>query len=403
MPVSQIFHNPNVEKYEDDISLIQSQSFLDRDTTSPADIASFHASLDNFMPTPLISHPELASFLGISKVFIKCETSRLGLPAYKILGASYAIYRHLRRILDVPDDETTTIANIASAAQKALIHLVCATDGNHGRAVARMAALLDLPATVYVPSFVPQHTINAIYSERRNPQRPINVTRVPGDYLQAERAALKDFQTNPLHHLIQDNQFPELKDDFIISWIMAGYRTIFHEIDSTLGLHNCDPDLVVVPVGVGSLAQTAAMHYNRHNSVPNANSDHRSPKIMTVEPTTASSLFTSLRAGKIQNIQTGDTILTGLNCGTVSPLAFPILKKSVDFATTVEDWDAHEGVLELRGIGIDAGPIAGACTRAVRGMKKEELGLNRNSVVVVVATEGRRDYDIPTKLGHSKA
>lgn len=259
-----------------------------------------------------------------------------------------------------------------------------------------MAALLDLSATVYVPSFVPQHTINAIYSERRNPQRPINVTRVPNDYLQAEQAALKDSQTNPLHHLIQDNQFPELEDDSIISWIMDGYRTIFHEIDSTLALHNCDPDLVVVPVGVGSLAQTMAMHYDRHSATASSPS-HRFPKIMTVEPTSASSLFTSLRAGKIQTIQTGDTILTGLNCGTVSPLAFPILKKSVDFAATVEDWDAHEGVLELRKIGIDAGPIAGSCVSALRGMKKEELGLNRNSVVVVVATEGRREYEIPQK------
>ena len=257
-----------------------------------------------------------------------------------------------------------------------------------------MAALLDLSATVYVPSFVPQHTINTIYFERRNPQRPINVTRVPGDYMQAEQAALKDSQTNPLHHLIQDNQFPELKDDSIISWIMAGYRTIFHEIDSTLALHNCDPDLVVVPVGVGSLAQTTAMNYNRH-SASDSSSDHRSPKIMTVEPTTASSLFTSLRAGSIQTIQTGDTILTGLNCGTVSPLAFPILKKSVDFAVTVEDWEAHEGVLELRKLGIDGGPIAGACVRALRDMKMEELGLNRNSVVVIVATEGRREYEIP--------
>lgn len=257
-----------------------------------------------------------------------------------------------------------------------------------------MAAILDLPATVYVPSFVPQHTINAIYSERRNPQRPINVTRVPGDYVQAEQAALRDSQTNPLHHLIQDNQFPELEDDSIISWIMTGYRTIFHEIDSTLALHNCDPDLIVVPVGVGSLAQTTAMHYNRH-ATSESSASHRSPKIMTVEPTSASSLLTSLRAGKIQTIQTEDTILTGLNCGTVSPLAFPVLKNSVDFAVTVEDWDAHEGVLELRRIGIDAGPIAGACARALRGLKKEELGLNRNSVVVVVATEGRREYEIP--------
>ena len=402
MPVSEIFHNPFVGTLEDDISLIHSRSFVANDLASPADIASFHASLNNLMPTPLISHPSLASSLGVSKVFIKCETSRLGLPAYKILGASYAIYRYLRRILDVPDDETTTITDIAPAAQKALVHLVCATDGNHGRAVARMAALLDLPATVYVPSFVPQHTINAIYSERRNPQRPINVTKVPGDYLQAEQAARKDSQTNTLHHLIQDNHFPELKDDSIIAWIMAGYRTIFYEIDSTLALHNCDPDLIVVPVGVGSLAQTAAMHYNRH-SVPDAKSDHRSPKIMTVEPTTASSLFTSLRAGKIQTIQTGDTILTGLNCGTVSPLAFPILKNSVDFATTVEDWDAHKGILELRGIGIDAGPIAGACTSALRGMNREELRMNRNSVVVVVATEGRREYEVPTKPVHLKA
>lgn len=396
MPVSEFFHNPHAgkspSKSEKDASIKTEES------SSLEQITAFHSSLENFMPTPLIPHPELAAELGVRQVFIKCETSRLGLPAYKILGASYAIYRYLGRLITMPGAESTTRSSIAEAAKKARTHLCCATDGNHGRAVAYMANLLGIPATVFVPRFVPQHTIRAIASEGK--QDKITIVHVSGSYDDAETQALKFSFASPFHHLIQDNSFPEL-DDSIVNWIVAGYRTIFNEIDTALAHHKLSPTLFVVPVGVGSLAQSVSTHYAPK---PGTHPSLR-PKILTIEPTTAASLFTSLKAGEPKSVETSDTIMTGLNCGSVSTLAFPILKHSVDFAATVGERDAHEGVRELRDIGIDAGPIAGACVSALHGISVlgegvqpldlRKMGLDRHSVVVVIATEGRREYEEP--------
>ena len=101
----------------------------------PAGPLAFHRSLPGYAVTPLVEAPAAAAALGVRRVLVKDESSRLGLPSFKVLGASWAIHRALQR-----------------AAPRRPPALVCATDGNHGRAVARMARLLGLEATVLVPS-----------------------------------------------------------------------------------------------------------------------------------------------------------------------------------------------------------------------------------------------------------
>ena len=56
----------------------------------------FHSRLPGYSPTPLRDAPEIARSLGISQLLIKDESCRFGLPAFKILGASWAIYRALQ-------------------------------------------------------------------------------------------------------------------------------------------------------------------------------------------------------------------------------------------------------------------------------------------------------------------
>src|SRR5215831_13032710 len=105
-----------------------------RDWTSPpapCGASAFHRSLPGYAPTPLVPVPELAAELGVGRLLVKDESSRLGLPAFKILGASWAC----RQVLHRHPGAT----------------LVTATDGNHGRAVARMAAHFGVGATVFVP------------------------------------------------------------------------------------------------------------------------------------------------------------------------------------------------------------------------------------------------------------
>ena len=112
-------------------------------------------------PTPLIGLPELAAELGVRAVHVKDESSRLGLPAFKILGASWAVAR-------VISERTGALADLAAlrrAAAGSGLHLVTATDGNHGRAVAHMAHLLGLTATVFVPAVMTPAAAEAIAAE----------------------------------------------------------------------------------------------------------------------------------------------------------------------------------------------------------------------------------------------
>src|SRR6516162_6408093 len=106
-----------------------------RDWTGPAapcDAYAFHRSLPGYAPTPLVPVPAIAAEHGVGRVLVKDESSRLGLPAFKILGASWAC----RQVLERRPGAT----------------LVTATDGNHGRAVARVAAQFGVESIVFVPS-----------------------------------------------------------------------------------------------------------------------------------------------------------------------------------------------------------------------------------------------------------
>lgn len=148
-----------------------------------------------------------------------------------------------------------------------------------------------------------------------------------------------------------------------------------------------------VPVGCGSIAQAVTLHYK---SAVQGQSVEAS--VITVEPTTASCLKASLEAGQLTTVQTADSIMCGMNCGTVSSTAWPTLKSSVDAVVTVTDKEAHEAVCELERLGLQPGPCGAATLAALRRTcqdAREQLHLTRHSVVVLFCTEGRREYEIP--------
>ena len=100
------------------------------------EVMAFHRSLAGYRATPLVELPDVAAALGVGRVFAKDESSRLGLPAFKALGASWAVHRALESGL---------------GGGRAPVTFVTATDGNHGRAVARFARLLGHLAQVHGP------------------------------------------------------------------------------------------------------------------------------------------------------------------------------------------------------------------------------------------------------------
>ncbi|MET7639973.1 diaminopropionate ammonia-lyase [Streptomyces sp. NPDC005438] len=335
----------------------------------------FHRSLPGYAPTPLTSLPALAERLGVGMVLVKDESRRLGLPAFKILGASYAIARALSARLGV--DEALPLEVLRDRLRTVEgLSLVAATDGNHGCAVAHVAGLLGLAATIYVPPGVSAPAKAAIASEGAE----LVELDLPYDAVvaHADRRAGGDAL------LIQDTSWQGYEN--VPQWIVDGYATLVREIDEQLAATGTDRlDLLVVPAGVGSLAHAVVHHYR---------SGVHAPALLVAEPAAAPSVTTALHAGKVVPVDTGDTVMTGLNCGTVSEIAWPTLRDGVDASVTVTDPQALNAVTELVDLGVDSGPCGAATLAALRTVLADHergvpLGLTGESVVVLLSTEGR--------------
>lgn len=144
-----------------------------------------------------------------------------------------------------------------------------------------------------------------------------------------------------------------------------------------------------VPVGVGSFAQAVTSHFRQPGS---------STRVIGVEPDTAACLWKSLQCGRSTAIDTVPTIMAGLDCGSVSTTAWPILSKGLCASMTISDFEAHSAATYLQALGISAGPCSGSTLAALRRLSPEEkchLGMDVNSIIVLPCTEGWREYDIP--------
>ena len=333
-------------------------------------VREFHRSMAGYAPTPLVDLPGLAAELGVGRLLVKDESSRLGLPAFKILGASWACRQTLER--------------------QPGAHLVTATDGNHGRAVARMARELGTTATVFVPDVMLESTAALIASEGAE------VVRLDGDYDHAVRAAAEHAAAAPGRALVQDTAWEGYEE--VPQWIVDGYDTLLTEVDEALGRR---PDLVAVPVGVGSLAQAVVAHYRRGSDVADHRPDDgglagpppRLTSVLSVEPTTAACVLASLRDGIPTSVPTGATVMAGLNCGTVSTLAWPVLRDGCDAAVTVPDEAALAASRDLGSLGVSSGPCGAATLAGVRAVlsdpaRRADLHLPEDAVVVLLSTEG---------------
>ncbi|XDG02422.1 hypothetical protein ABKA04_002037 [Annulohypoxylon sp. FPYF3050] len=345
-------------------------------STSSDLVTKFHQQLPNYHPTKLWKLDDVAKEIGVQNVFLKDESSRLGLTSFKILGASWGTFRAIAHKLDLSLD--IDLETMKHALVSRPFTLYAATDGNHGRAVSRMGTILSLPVEIHVPKDLDISTIDLIRAEGAN------VLVSEGNYDTAiEDAAAATALKGGI--LIQDFSFKGYEE--IPQWIIDGYETMLQEIDDELG--NANADLVIAPVGVGSFAHAVVSHYKRKDA-PSA--------ILTVEPDTAACLWKSLAKGKVQPEETTYTTLTGLNCGTVSSISWPLLQSGVDASLTVSDYEAYIASTFLKERGISSGPCGASTLAALRRLNasdKAQLVLDHNSTVVLLSTEGARDYDIP--------
>jgi diaminopropionate ammonia-lyase len=343
----------------------------------------FHRRLAEYETTPLCRLTGIAGRLGVGELLVKDESERLGLPSFKILGASWAIYTLLSRKLGLALGSWEGLEELYALLEPLRpLELVTASDGNHGRAVASMAQRLGLWARVFVPQNTAPARIEAIQSHNAE------VVVVDGTYDDAVQEAAA-VERNGDGILVQDTGWDGYME--VPSWIVDGYDTLFQEADEQLmELGIGRPDLVVLQVGVGSLAAAGVRHYASLGI-------SSMPRLLGVEAAGAATAVLSLQRGEPSLVPgPHSSTMAGLNCGLVSAQAWPWIQGGLDGVVVIDDPRALQAVSELRSAGIVSGESGAAglgalleiCSNPAMPFVRERGRMNTASVVLVINTEG---------------
>lgn len=345
------------------------------------EVRAFHERLPGYAPTPLRDVPALATAARVGRVMVKDESSRMGLPAFKILGASWATYRLVCERLGA-EPAWSTLDDLAATVAERLgpLRLVTATDGNHGRAVARMAKLLGLSATILMPEGSAAARIAAIESEGAD----VRIVAGTYDDAVAESAAMAGERTL----VVSDTSWPGYEDP--PRWVIEGYSTIFAEVEDQVPAQGLPvPDVVVIPVGVGALAAAAA------ESLKPGVEPGDGPLLVGVEPESAACVAASVAAGRLVEVPGPQvSIMVGLNCGLASLLALPAITAGFDALVAVDDDRCRDAVRALAAAGLDVGETGAASLAgltALVGDHRAELPVPEDATVLLLVTEGVTD------------
>ncbi|WPC43546.1 diaminopropionate ammonia-lyase [Clostridium sp. JS66] len=355
------------------------------------EVKSFHESFEQYKQTPLVNLDELANFLGLSNIFVKDESFRFGLNAFKVLGASYAIGKHLSQKLGKDISELPFSALKSEKLKSELGNLIFATttDGNHGRGVAWMAKQLGYKCIVYMPKGSTQNRVNNIA------EFDADVSVTDWNYDDTVRFTAEQASKNGWE-VIQDTAWEGYTE--VPTWIMKGYSTLAQEAIEQL--HGTIPTHVFLQAGVGAFASVIA-------SIFISTFEKNPPKIVIVEPEKADCFYRSCKAGKLEAV-TGEmnTIMAGLACGEPNPVGWDILKCCADVFVSAPDWVTARGMRVLgnplksdsRIISGESGAVTAGLLSILSDNKYKDLGetlkLDKNSKVLLISTEGDTDPQI---------
>lgn len=337
------------------------------------DPLSYHCKIRRYEPSPLISLSRLAKSMGIKELYIKDESRRFRQYTFKTLGASYAIHKYLE---ENPGK-----------------HIFCAaTEGNHGRSVAWAAKMNKQKAVIFVPADTVLSRIKNIKKQRGK------VVLVDGDYDAAVSRARDEAERNG-YVLVQDTSWAGYTE--IPTLITTGYKTMMLELEELLHAPR-EPliDFVFLQCGVGTWASSVVAYYR--NRYPK-----NMPRIIAVEPLTSDSLLESIRQDRVAKTKgSQQTLMSGLNCGTPSRIAWKILKDGVDLFLAIPDDYAIKAMQNLyfpfrNDAQIFAGESGAAGLGGLTALAYEEsleevkqkIGLNSQSRVLVFNTEGVTNPD----------
>jgi diaminopropionate ammonia-lyase len=335
---------------------------------------AFFANRPELTPTPLRRRPALARHLGIAELLVKDETERFGLNAFKAAGAAFAIST-LQARGEIRSGDT----------------LVCASEGNHGRAVAHVARQFACDARVYMSDSVSPPRAEAISGEGAD------VVLVRGSYDDAVRQMAREAAEQGWV-VISDTSWSGYSE--IPRLIMLGYTRLMDEAEAHWGSAP-PPDAVFVPGGVGGLLAAVACWGDWRYGADR-------PLVVAVEPVSAACLEVSARHGRPTPVPGPfETVMGGLRCGEMSPDVFPAIGSLVDAFVAIEDEIAFEA-MRLLAHGREGDPdiVCGASGAAAlggllaavsapgMGDVKERLRLGVNSRILLLVTEGATDPEL---------
>lgn len=353
-------------------------------------IQAFHESFPEYSPTPLVRLNALAKDLGVKGIFVKDESKRFGLNAFKVLGGSHAIGRRIARMLGV-EFSALSCALLTSAETRAKLGgltFITATDGNHGRGVAWTAQRLGQKSVVYMPRGTAHERLENI----RRLGATADITDMNYDDTVRYCSRLADENG---WILVQDTSWSGYEE--IPRWIMQGYTTMGLEIARQLDGEK--PTHIFLQAGVGAMAGAMAGFFADLCG-------DALPVITVVEPHRANCFYRTAEAndGKLHAVG-GDlnTIMAGLACGEPCPLAWELLRSTAANYASIPDWVAAEGMRLLgRPLPGDTAVCSGesgasAFGFAVEALRRrdlrESLRLDEHSRILCISTEGDTDRE----------
>lgn len=355
-------------------------------------VRSFHASFPVYRETPLVELKNTAKAIGLGNIYVKDESYRFGLNAFKVLGGSYAIGNYLAKRLGKSITEMPYDKLISEEVRKELgdITFVTATDGNHGRGVAWTAKQLQQKSVVYMPKGSAEERLMNIRAEGAD----ASITDLNYD----EAVRLANTQADQKGWvMVQDTAWEGYED--IPGWIMQGYGTMGYEAYTQLPEK---PTHIFLQAGVGSMAGAVAGFFA-------AVYGEDRPIITIVEPNKADCIFrTAEAADGTLHFVTGDmdTIMAGLACGEPCSIGWNVLRDYADNFISCPDYTAAQGMRLLgnpeagdtKVISGESGASAFGCVAEIMrdpslAELRAKLKLDENSRVLFFSTEGDTDKE----------
>lgn len=389
---AHVFVNPRLCQAEDSLEsaapgVVDALGF----TRAAAEIKAW----PGYHPTPLRRLDGLAATLGIGRIYYKDEGGRFGLGAFKAVGGAYAVLRHLQAKLAHESQGDVSVSDLLAGKYRDRtrdITVCTATDGNHGKSVAWGAQLFGCRAVIYI------HAGVSIGREQAIAAYGAEMRRIPDNYDASVRACAADATKNGWQ-VISDTTWEGYQE--IPRHVMHGYGVMMGEMLEQLPANEL-PTHIFIQAGVGGLPAAAAGYLWLEY-------DALRPKVIVVEPEKADCHYQSAKAGKPTAV-TGklDTLMAGLACGEVSPLAWSLLDKaSFAFMTVPDDAAVFAMRILAQGTGSDekvvggeagVGGLAGLIAAAIDTSARDALLLDAHSKVLIIGSEGATDPVLYEKL-----